>query len=139
VAPGQHAFCKLHRHVPAGGNRAVEQSTGDHDWWLERSFRRGFPRVSLGAKVLLAEDERLVTIGTMTANINMSAHLIGRYAGSHLAAVLRKHAVPSCSVVANSIQSLRAASPPRRFMLARHCFLRSNSGDADKSGRSKLG
>lgn len=59
-------------------------------WWLERSFRRRFPKVDLDANALLAEDERLMTTGAMTANLNMAMHLIGQQAGPHLAAVCAK-------------------------------------------------
>ncbi len=59
-------------------------------WWLERTFRRRFPKVDLDANALLAEDERLMTTGAMTANLNMAMHLIGRHAGPHLAAVCAK-------------------------------------------------
>lgn len=59
-------------------------------WWLERTFRRRFPRVDLDANALLAEDERLLTTGAMTANLNMAMHLIGHHAGPHLAAVCAK-------------------------------------------------
>ncbi|MCY4191878.1 MAG: helix-turn-helix domain-containing protein [Rhodospirillaceae bacterium] len=56
-------------------------------WWLERSFRRRFPRVDLDANALLAEDDRLLTTGAMTAHLNMAIHLIGHHAGPHLAAI----------------------------------------------------
>ena len=59
-------------------------------WWLERLFRRRFPKVDLDINALLAEDERLMTTGAMTAHLNMAIHLIGRHAGPHLAAVCAK-------------------------------------------------
>lgn len=59
-------------------------------WWLERPFRRRFPKVDLDANALLAEDGRLMTTGAMTANLNMAMHLIGRHASPHLAAVCAK-------------------------------------------------
>ena len=59
-------------------------------WWLGTTFRRRFPRVNLDANALLAEDDRLMTTGAMTANLNMAMHLIGRHAGPNLAAVCAK-------------------------------------------------
>lgn len=56
-------------------------------WWLERAFRRRYPRVDLDANALLTEDQRLLTTGAMTANLNMAIELIGRYAGPQLATV----------------------------------------------------
>ncbi len=56
-------------------------------WWLVQSFRRRFPGVDLDANALLTEDERLMTTGAMTANLNMAMEVIGRQAGPHLAAV----------------------------------------------------
>jgi len=54
-------------------------------WWLERPFRRRFPKIDLDANALLVEDERLMTSGAMTAHLSMAVHLIERYAGPHLA------------------------------------------------------
>ncbi len=54
-------------------------------WWLERPFRRRFPKIDLDANALLVEDKRLMTSGAMTAHLSMAVHLIERYAGPHLA------------------------------------------------------
>ncbi|MEM1199642.1 MAG: helix-turn-helix domain-containing protein [Pseudomonadota bacterium] len=59
-------------------------------WWLERNFRRRFPKVDLDAHALLTEDNNLMTTGAMTAHLNMTLHIIGREAGPHMAALCAK-------------------------------------------------
>lgn len=59
-------------------------------WWLEKTFRRRYPKVRLDASLVLAEEDRLITTGAMTANLNMAMTIIGRYAGPHVAAISAK-------------------------------------------------
>lgn len=54
-------------------------------WWLERPFRLRFPKVRLDSRALVAEEDRIMSAGAMTANQNLAVRLIERYSSSELA------------------------------------------------------
>ncbi|GGC95696.1 GlxA family transcriptional regulator [Undibacterium terreum] len=59
-------------------------------WWLERAFRARYPQVELRLADVLTEYERMLCSGAGTSYLNMSLHLVQRYAGQDIAAVCAK-------------------------------------------------
>jgi transcriptional regulator GlxA family with amidase domain len=54
-------------------------------WGLANQFRKRFPKVDLRTDLMVTEDERLFCGGGITADLNLSLHLIEKYCGRETA------------------------------------------------------
>ncbi|HTD04425.1 GlxA family transcriptional regulator [Undibacterium sp.] len=59
-------------------------------WWLERAFRARYPQVELRLADVLTEYRHILCSGAGTSYLNLSLHLVQRYAGQDIAAACAK-------------------------------------------------
>ncbi len=59
-------------------------------WWLERAFRARYPQVELLLADVLTEYRRVICSGAGTSYLNLTLHLVQRYAGQDIAAACAK-------------------------------------------------
>lgn len=59
-------------------------------WWLERSFKMRYPKVELRLGELLDEYDNIITSAAATTYLDLSMHLVERFAGSEVAAGVAK-------------------------------------------------
>jgi len=54
-------------------------------WALEYEFKRLFPEVDLNTNLLIADNDKVITAGGVSADQDLSMHLISRYCGQEVA------------------------------------------------------
>jgi transcriptional regulator GlxA family with amidase domain len=59
-------------------------------WWLERSFKARYPKVELRLGEVLDEYDNIITSAAATTYLDLSMHLVERFAGSEVAAGVAK-------------------------------------------------
>lgn len=59
-------------------------------WWLERSFKARYPKVELRLGEVLDEYDNIISSAAATTYLDLSLHLVERFAGSEVAAGVAK-------------------------------------------------
>ncbi len=71
-------------------------------WWLEKQFRKHYPKVKLTAKSILTQQDNILCAGAMTAFQNMAVHLIEQHFSHELAVQCAKAMLIDISQTAQS-------------------------------------